>query len=236
MTLADIRREYALGSLRRADLNPDPLAQFQGWMETALNQRAGRGRWRRVAIGLYKWFQLLLGHTPFEPTAMTLATADAHGRPAARTVLLKGVDARGFIFYSHYAGPKGHDLAENPRAALVFYWPDLERQVCISGVVSRLPREESEAYFRSRPRGSRLAVWVSPQSAVVESRKWLETKFQEVTERFRGQDVPMPDYWGGYVLAPDRIEFWQGRQNRLHDRLLYTKQADGTWRIERLAP
>jgi pyridoxamine 5'-phosphate oxidase len=235
MAIADLRREYKAGSLRRADLNPDPLAQFGDWFGEAVAVRRP-GNWlRRVGVATYKWFQTLLGNAATEANAMTLATADAAGRPSARMVLLKGVDARGFVFFTHYEGPKGHDLADNPRAALVFYWPELERQVCVSGTVNKLPAAESEAYFHSRPRGSQLAAWVSQQSVVVPDRQYLEGKLRSA-EAAHPAAVPKPEYWGGYLLAPTRIEFWQGRPNRLHDRFLYTRQADGRWTIERLAP
>jgi pyridoxamine 5'-phosphate oxidase len=152
-----------------------------------------------------------------------------------RTVLLKGLDSRGYIFFTNYESRKGRELMENPRAALVLHWSDLERQVCVSGDVTRLPREESEAYFKSRPRGARLATWVSKQSSVVSDRQFLERQMNEVTARFP-DEVPMPDYWGGFVLAPLEIEFWQGRPSRLHDRLCYMRQSDGSWKIERLSP
>jgi pyridoxamine 5'-phosphate oxidase len=167
---------------------------------------------------------------------MTLATADKQGRPSARVVLLKGVDARGFIFYTNYESRKGHELAENPQAACAFYWPDQERQVCVAGEVVRLSPEESEAYFKTRPRGSRLAAWASNQSDPVPGRATLDAKWREMEARYAGQEVPRPPYWGGYVLCPNRIEFWQGRPNRLHDRFRYTRQSDSAWKLERLSP
>lgn len=235
MSIADDRREYSLDGLDRQDLGPEPLQQFRDWIEQAEARRGG-SRLRRVGIALFKAWQALLGRAPLDLTAMVLATADAQGVPSARTVLLKGIDARGFSFFTNYDSRKGHDLAENPRAALVFYWPDLERQVVISGTVTRLPVQESEAYFRSRPRGSRIAALASPQSAIVEDRNTLERRWAEVAARFPGDDVPLPDTWGGYALSPTRIEFWQGRPNRLHDRFCYTREDDGGWRIDRLAP
>jgi pyridoxamine 5'-phosphate oxidase len=235
MGIADLRRDYRAGSLRRADLNPDPLAQFNDWFEQALSTKSPGNFFRRAGVATYKWIQTVFGKTSSEANAMTLATADKNGRPAARMVLLKGVDARGFIFFSHYDGPKGQDLAENPQAALVFYWPDLERQVCVSGTVNRLPSAESQTYFHSRPRGSQLAALVAKQSVPVPDRNFLESKLSAVTAAHPGT-VPMPDYWGGYVLAPTRMEFWQGRPSRLHDRFCYCRQADGDWQIERLAP
>ena len=168
--------------------------------------------------------------------AMTLATADKEGRPSARVVLLKGVDERGFIFFTNYDSRKGNELAENPQAALVFYWSDLERQVCVAGDVTRLPEAESEAYFKSRPRGSRIGAWASRQSEVVRDRTELEQKWQELEVQYPGEQVPKPPIWGGYILAPTRIEFWQGRPNRLHDRFRYSRQADKSWKIERLSP
>ena len=167
---------------------------------------------------------------------MVLATTTQDGQPSARTVLLKGVEKRGFIFFTNYDSRKGKELAENPNAALVFYWPDLERQVCVAGKVTKLPFAESEAYFRSRPKGSQLAAWASDQSSAVSDRETLEQQWREMEARFTGQDIPCPPNWGGYVLSPARIEFWQGRPNRLHDRFRYTLQEDGSWTIERLAP
>jgi pyridoxamine 5'-phosphate oxidase len=212
MNLADLRREYTKGGLRRADLDPNPLVQFQKWFEQALTA------------------QLI------EPSAMTLATADKQGRPSTRIVLLKGVDERGFTFFTNYESRKGRELAENPRASLVLYWAELERQVCIAGDVAKTSREESEKYFASRPRGSQLGAWTSKQSSVVPDRSFLEAELQKVEARFAGRDVATPPYWGGYLLTPIRIEFWQGRPNRLHDRFQYERQPDGSWRIDRLSP
>jgi pyridoxamine 5'-phosphate oxidase len=235
MAMANLRREYGLGGLNRSDLAADPVAQFNNWFGQAAATQSG-SRLRRIGIALYKLWQAVRGHEPADVNAMTLATVDKEGRPAARTVLLKGVDERGFIFYTNYESRKGHELADNPNAALVFYWSDLERQVCVSGAVSKLPREESEAYFKSRPRGSRLAAWASNQSGLVPDRQTLEAKWKEMAAKFPGHDVPLPPYWGGYVLSPTRIEFWQGQPNRLHDRFRYTKQPDNFWKIDRLAP
>ena len=236
MAIGDIRRDYATGALGRDDLQADPLAQFQQWFRQAGARRGAGGRFRRIAIAAYKLLQAIAGREPVDVNAMVLATADPTGQPSARTVLRKGVDARGLIFFTNYDSRKGRELAANPHASLVFYWSELERQVCISGTVSKLPPEESEAYFRSRPKGSRLAAWASDQSSVVASRRVLEDKWQQMAARFPGDDVPLPPHWGGYVLAPERMEFWQGRQNRLHDRFCYTRQPDGSWRLERLAP
>jgi pyridoxamine 5'-phosphate oxidase len=235
MSLANLRREYTLARLDKADLDPDPYRQFDQWFQQAIEAKGGGGRLRAFGIGIYKAFQALLGARPFDPNAISLATADKSGRPSVRTVLLKGLDSRGFIFFTNYESRKGRELMENPRAALVLHWSDLERQVCVSGDVTRLPREESEAYFKSRPRGARLATWVSKQSSIVSDRQHLERQMNEVTARFP-DEIPMPDYWGGFVLAPLEIEFWQGRPSRLHDRLRYMRQSDGSWNIERLSP
>ncbi|MDE3066021.1 MAG: pyridoxamine 5'-phosphate oxidase [Verrucomicrobiota bacterium] len=235
MAMADMRREYSAGSLRRAQLNPDPLAQFRHWFAQAAGAESG-SRLRRVGIALFKLWHALLGHPPVDATAMTLATADAAGRPSTRAVLLKGVDERGFVFFTNFGSRKGRELAANPRAALTLYWPDLERQVCVAGAVTRLPRAESEAYFRSRPRGSRISAWASNQSDAVADRVALEKKWAEFAAKFPGDDIPTPPDWGGYVLKPERIEFWQGRPSRLHDRFSYTRQPDGAWKLERLAP
>jgi pyridoxamine 5'-phosphate oxidase len=167
--------------------------------------------------------------------AMTLATADKEGRPSARIVLLKGVDDRGFLFYTNYQSRKGRELAENANAALVFYWDEQERQVCVTGTVTRLPESESDAYFASRPRGSRIGAWASDQSRNVTGRPALENKWAETEKEFHGRDIPRPPHWGGYVLQPARIEFWQGRPNRMHDRFCYERKGVG-WEITRLCP
>jgi pyridoxamine 5'-phosphate oxidase len=211
-SIADLRREYAGTPLLEEAVHPDAIAQFRAWFEEALSAGV------------------------VEPNAMTLATATPDGRPSARMVLLKGLDERGFSFYTDYESRKGRELAANPHAALVFYWPELHRQVRVTGTVTRVPREESETYFRSRPLASRLSAWASRQSEVVPSREVLEARHREAEERFPDGDVPLPDRWGGFVLDPEVIEFWQGRPGRLHDRLLYTRLPDGGWRIERLSP
>jgi pyridoxamine 5'-phosphate oxidase len=235
MAMADIRREYSLGSLRRADLDANPVAQFQKWFAQAAGE-SSENRWHKIGVALFKLWHAILGHAPADPTAMVLATADRNGRPSARAVLLKGVDERGFVFYTNYDSRKSRELSENPNAALTFYWADLERQVCVGGSVSKLSRTESEAYFRSRPRGSKLAAWASNQYDVVADRTALEQKWNEMAARFPGDNVPLPSNWGGFVLKPEWIEFWQGRPSRLHDRFRYTRQPDHSWKLERLAP
>ena len=207
---ADQRKEYRAGELLEADAAADPVEQFRRWFAEA--GAAGAA----------------------EPTAMTLATADADGRPAARVVLLKGFDARGFVFYSNHASRKGRELAANPRASLCFYWTALERQVRIDGSVERVSRAEAERYFHSRPVSSQIGAWTSHQSTAILSRDVLDAREAELRQRF-GDRVPLPDFWGGYRVAPAAIEFWQGRPSRLHDRLLYTKAGDA-WKRERLSP
>lgn len=234
MAVADLRREYTLGGLDRADLDADPLAQFQKWFGQAAVTRSG-SRWRQIGIALFKLWQAVRGRAPADVNAMTLATVSSEGIPSSRTVLLKGVDARGFIFFTNYESRKGRELAGNPHAALTFFWPELERQVCVAGTVSKLPASESEAYFKSRPRGSQLGAWASNQSSVVADRAALEKMWQDAEARFP-KDIPLPSYWGGFALTPARIEFWQGRPSRLHDRFTYAKQADGSWKLDRLAP
>lgn len=207
------RRYRALtGGLHRNGVLPDPIEQFKKWFDEAKSAQV------------------------VEPNAMTLATANKDGWPSSRTVLLKGVDQRGFIFFTNYESRKGRELAENPRMTLNFYWRELERQVCICGVATQVSREESEAYFKTRPLGSRVGAWASQQDAVLADRAALEKKVEEAKKKFPGDDVPLPPYWGGFVVAPVTIEFWQARPSRLHDRLFYTRQADGSWKIERLSP
>src|SRR5579863_4649048 len=211
VAIADLRREYTLAGLRRADLDADPIAQFSKWFQQALNAKLT------------------------EPNAMTLATADKHGHPSARIVLLKNVDANGFTFFTNYESHKGHDLSANPHAALVMFWAELERQVCIAGKVTKVSREISAKYFSSRPKGSRLAAWASGQSEVIADRTVLEKRLEVLAAKHPGDDVPLPPYWGGYCVAPDTVEFWQGRPNRLHDRFLYSRTG-GEWKLERLSP
>lgn len=191
--------------------DPDPFAQFRAWFEGA------------TAAGLH------------EPTAMILATVDGAGRPSARAVLLKGIDARGFVFFTNYGSRKARELAGNPHAALVFLWTPLQRQVRVEGVVERVSAAESDAYFASRPRGSQLGAWASAQSEPVASRAELDTTLREVTAHFAGRNVPRPSHWGGLRVVPEAVEFWQGRRDRMHDRLLYSRAALG-WTISRLSP
>lgn len=211
MSLAHLRKEYTLAGLRRRDLDADPVVQFGRWLQEAIDAGAA------------------------EPTAMTLATCDATGQPSSRTVLLKGLDERGFLFFTNYESRKGRELAGNPRAALTFHWKELERQVCVCGAATKVSREESEAYFQSRPAGSRLAAWVSRQTEVISGREHLEKELAVVTARF-GDAVPLPPYWGGLVVSPISVEFWQGRPNRLHDRFLYERKSGGPWTVGRLSP
>lgn len=210
------------------------MAQFGKWFSQVSGARAS-GRIRKLFIGLYKSLLMVGGAKPTEVNAMTLATVDDHGRPFSRIVLLKGYDERGFIFYTNYESRKGRQLKHDPRASLTFYWSEQERQVCVVGEVSKISREETEVYFRSRPRGSQIGAWASNQSQPVKDRAELEECWRAIEKQYPG-DIPPPPHWGGYVLKPAAIEFWQGRPNRLHDRFRYTRQADGSWKIERLAP
>ena len=187
-------------------------------------------------IRMYKRLFLIGSTDQIDLNAMTLSTVDEEGHPSSRVVLLKGVDQRGFVFYTNYQSRKGRELAGNPHAALTIYWPDQEPQVCMAGTVAQVPPAESDAYFRSRPWGSRIAAWASNQSEVIANRGELEARWREFEAKYPGHDVPRPPHWGGYVLMPDRLEFWQGRPNRLHDRFRYAKQPDGKWLIERLSP
>ena len=212
MSITNIRKEYTLTGLNECDVDNSPLVQFK------------------------KWFDDAVGAEVVEPNAMTLATVGKDGRPSARIVLLKGIEKDGFVFYTNYESRKGHALSENPYAALVFLWPELSRQINITGRVEKVSREESEAYFRTRPLGSQIGAWVSRQSRVAESRDVIEKRFEELLREFQDKQVPLPPYWGGFRLMPDSIEFWQGRPNRLHDRFAYTRQADKTWSIQRLSP
>jgi pyridoxamine 5'-phosphate oxidase len=234
MNLADFREDYRRGGLERDGLQENPFAQFEAWFAAAAGT-AGQSRWRRIGIALYKLWEAVRNRRPADINAMTLATVGPDGKPSSRTVLLKGVDARGFIFFTNYDSRKGRELAGNPQAALTFFWSDLERQVCVAGSVSKLPEAESAAYFHSRPRGSQIGAWASNQSEVVPDRATLERRWREIEKQYPAE-VPLPPHWGGFVLNPERIEFWQGRPSRLHDRYRYQKQADGSWKIERLSP
>jgi len=211
-TIADIRKDYKLKSLLEKDVATNPVRQFDTWWQEALNSEID------------------------EVNAMTLATASADGIPAARIVLLKGYDEYGFVFFTNYESFKGMQLAENPRACLVFFWKELERQIRITGLVEKVSAEESDAYFNSRPEGSRIGAWVSPQSQVIANREWLEDQEKKYIGNLAAQPLKRPDHWGGYRVKPISIEFWQGRSNRLHDRIQYTLQGDNKWIIERLAP
>ena len=211
MSIADLRKDYKLATLDELDVDRDPLTQFDKWLNEAI-----------------------AAELP-EPTAMSLATVNGAGRPAARIVLLKAVDVRGFAFFTNYDSSKGEELAANPCAALVFHWVELERQVRIQGVVEKVSTEESAHYFSIRPLLSRVAAWASPQSQVIPNREWLEQQFATFSERF-GDNVPLPPNWGGYRVIPETVEFWQGRSSRLHDRLCYRRGVDGMWSNARLAP
>lgn len=211
-SIADIRKEYILRSLSEADVATNPFAQFTIWWNEATN--AGID----------------------EINAMTLATASADGLPSARIVLLKGYDENGFVFFTNYNSFKAQQIEENPKAALLFFWKEVERQVRITGIIEKTTAAESDTYYNSRPEGSRIGAWASPQSHVIESRAWLERREQDYQKEFDGKRIVRPNHWGGYRVRPVCIEFWQGRPSRLHDRIQYTLQENGEWKIERLAP
>lgn len=210
-SIADIRKDYKLQSLSEQDVAADPFEQFGRWWQEALNSEVD------------------------EVNAMTLATATKTGIPSARIVLLKGYDEKGFVFFTNYESHKAKELVENPHASLVFFWKELERQVRIDGAVEKVSAAESDAYFQSRPEGSQIGAWASPQSAVIQNRRIIETNVVKYTEAFAGKPIPRPDHWGGYRVLPVCIEFWQGRSSRLHDRFRFTREA-GNWKRERLAP
>jgi pyridoxamine 5'-phosphate oxidase len=211
-SIADLRREYSSQSLMESDVASNPVSQFEKWWNEALES----------AI--------------IEPNAMTLATASSDGMPSARIVLLKGFSQQGFVFYTNYKSFKGIQLEENPKACLVFLWKELERQVRITGLVKKTEVKESDEYFGSRPEGSKIGAWASPQSQVIRGREWLEKEFREYHNKFKGHAPQRPPHWGGYLVQPVIIEFWQGRQSRLHDRIQYSLDDAGNWKIERLAP
>ncbi len=210
--IANLRLEYAAQVLLEQESAADPVTQFQTWWQQAIDSKI------------------------VEPNAMTLATASCDGVPSARIVLLKGFDEKGFVFYTNYNSYKGAQLAENPKACLVFFWKELERQVRITGLVVPVPAEESDAYFNARPEGSRIGALASPQSQVIENRPWLDATYKKVAEDIKGSEIKRPAHWGGYRVMPVLVEFWQGRPSRLHDRLQYTLEAGGIWKCERLAP
>ncbi|MGF2412468.1 pyridoxamine 5'-phosphate oxidase [Ferruginibacter sp.] len=210
--IADIRKDYQLQTLSEADVAADPIAQFGKWWDEAVKSDID------------------------EVNAMTLATADKDGIPSARIVLLKEYDEKGFVFFTNYNSRKGEELLQNPYACLVFFWKELERQVRITGTTEKISMEESIAYFNKRPDGSKIGAWASPQSLAVAGKAWLKETFDYYRERFKHGEIPKPPHWGGYRVKPFKIEFWQGRPSRMHDRILYTSQNDSTWTIERLAP
>lgn len=209
--LHNLRQEYRSAQLTEKDVDLDPMVQFG------------------------KWFKDAMDALLYEPNVMTLATADRFGKPTARIVLLKGYDENGFVFYTNYESKKGQDIVENPQAALVFFWPELERQVRIEGVVSKVDAQTSADYFHSRPAGSQIGAVASPQSKVLQSRESLEEQVVELTRAYEGKEIPRPLHWGGYLVEPAHLEFWQGRPSRLHDRIVYDL-VDGSWIINRLAP
>ena len=211
MELADLRREYSRHELSESSVDADPFAQFSAWMAEAMNSEV------------------------IDPTAMTASTVDAGGRPSSRVVLLKAFGPDGFVFFTNYESKKAGDLAVNANISLHFFWPDLERQIIISGAAVKTTREESEGYFAKRPVESRIGAWASKQSSVLETREELEGRVAEIRQKFDGQEIPCPPFWGGFRVTPDRFEFWQGRASRLHDRICYTLGGN-EWTISRLSP
>ena len=211
-SIADIRRDYSHKSLSEKDVDPNAIRQFETWWNEALRSKID------------------------EVNAMTLATASIDALPSARIVLLKEVNEKGFIFFSNYESYKAQQLAENPKACLVFFWKELERQVRITGLIEKISAKQSDDYFQSRPESSQIGAWASPQSRVIEDRNWLDGKFNELVNKMEGTAIPRPPHWGGYIVKPVVIEFWQGRPSRLHDRIQYTLEENGEWKIERLAP
>jgi pyridoxamine 5'-phosphate oxidase len=210
--IADIRKDYTQQNLSEKDVAANPIQQFE------------------------KWWKDILASNIEEPNAMTLATSSLEGVPSARIVLLKEFSEKGFIFFTNYESFKGLQLSQNPKACLVFFWKELERQVRITGLVEKTNESESDEYFHSRPEASQVGAWASPQSRVIGSRQWIDDQFQQLENEMKGKNIKRPSHWGGYIVRPVIIEFWQGRPSRLHDRIQYTMQEDGKWKIERLAP
>ena len=210
--IANLRKDYSSQSLLETDVEQNPIDQFQKWWHEAITSEID------------------------EANAMTLATASSDGMPSARIMLLKGFDKNGFVFFTNYKSYKAMHLEENPKACLVFFWKELERQVRITGLVKRIAEKESDEYFLSRPVGSQVGAWASEQSQVIESRNWLENVYLKLTEEFKQKELKRPPHWGGYIVTPVIIEFWQGRPGRLHDRIQYTLEEDGNWKIQRLSP
>jgi len=210
--IADIRRDYSHKSLSEADVDINPIKQFAAWWDEAVNSKID------------------------EVNAMTLATASVDALPSARIVLLKEFNEKGFVFFTNYESYKGRQMAENPKACLVFFWKELERQVRVTGLIEKINTRQSDEYFHSRPEASRIGAWASPQSRVIENRQWIDEKFNELVKEMEGTDIARPPHWGGYIVKPVEIEFWQGRPSRLHDRIQYSLDENGGWKIERLAP
>jgi len=211
-SIAAIRKVYQLQSLLEKEVDENPIKQFEVWWKHAIESNIE------------------------EPNAMTLATSTSKGRPSARIILIKGINENGFIFFTNYLSRKGKEIEENPFVSLVFFWKGLERQVRIEGKIKKISETESDQYFYERPAESRIGAWSSPQSQVIESREFLQKSFEKYTLQFSDQKIPRPDFWGGYIVIPESVEFWQGRPGRLHDRLLYVLTEDNLWKIERLAP
>ena len=210
--IADIRRDYSHKSLSESDVDANAIKQFEKWWVEAVNSKIE------------------------EVNAMTLATASIDALPSARIVLLKEFNEKGFVFFTNYESYKAQQLAENPKACIVFFWKELERQIRITGLIEKINSKQSDDYFQSRPEASRIGAWASPQSRVIEDRQWLDEKFNELVNKMEGKTIPRPSHWGGYIVKPVVIEFWQGRPSRLHDRIQYTLEENGEWKIERLAP
>ncbi|HET9825967.1 MAG TPA: pyridoxamine 5'-phosphate oxidase [Chitinophagaceae bacterium] len=210
--IAEIRKEYSHKTLLESELEPEPIKQFNTWWQDALEAKIT------------------------EVNAMTVATASSDGMPSARTMLLKGFSENGFVFFTNYNSYKGQQLAENPKVCLVFFWKELERQVRITGLIERTSSEENDAYFQSRPKASQVGALASPQSQVIESREWLDAQYKKLSDQFKDTNIQRPPHWGGYVVKPVIVEFWQGRPGRLHDRIQYSISEDGSWKVERLAP